>query len=200
VVLALLAGAGLGLLSIPHCAAMCGPLAQAACTRSGQVTAPLQYQAGRIAGYAFIGALSGHLGRAIVSVSVATWLPIVFAVTTATVLLLLARRLWQQTRPAGASLTTLRTGARERSWWGRFQRLLPEHAAVFGLSTSLLPCGALAAALLASTQQAHPTYAALSMVGFAVATCDARRFGVARHGGCAADRATDHSSRDAPRC
>lgn len=168
--LALLAGAGLGLLSVPHCAAMCGPLSVAVCARSGQVTAPLHYQAGRVAGYAFVGALSGHLGRAVASVNVAAWSPLLLALATGAALLLLARRLWNSTQPARPTLITLRTTAPSVSWWARLQSLLPEHAAVFGLATALLPCGALAAALLASVQYAEPQRSALSMVGFAIAS------------------------------
>lgn len=167
---AFVAGAGLGLLSVPHCAAMCGPLAQAACARSGQRAAPMHYQAGRIAGYAFLGALSGHFGRAIATVSLASWLPILLAVTTSSVLVLLAWRLWPSTQGESSPLIALRTKPGSSSLWIRLQRLLPAHAAAFGLSTALLPCGALAAALLVAAHHADPAQSALSMVGFALAS------------------------------
>lgn len=177
---ALLSGAGLGLLSVPHCAAMCGPLAQAACSRSAQRTAPLQYQAGRVVGYAFVGALSGHLGSALSMVKLASWLPLLLAVATSSALIAMAWRIQRaaqpaSTKPASTPLIQLRlsTTKPEPSLWSRMQSLLPAHPAVFGMSTAMLPCGALAAALLLSANYAAPTPAALSMAGFAVATAPA---------------------------
>lgn len=167
---ALLSGAGLGLLSVPHCAAMCGPLAQAACARSGERAAPLHYQAGRVVGYAFLGTLSGHFGRALSTLHIADWLPLLLATTTSLVLMLLAWRLWPRTASQRSRPITLRTTPKQASWWTRLQRLLPVHAGVFGLSTALLPCGALAAALLVAAHHADPTLSALSMVGFALAS------------------------------
>lgn len=167
---ALLAGAGLGLLSIPHCAAMCGPLSQAACSRSAQRYAPLHYQAGRIVGYAFVGALSGHLGRAVATVALARWLPLLITIATGSALVLLAGRVWRATQAPPSPLIALGRGAPTLSLWTRWQRLLPQHAAAFGMSTALLPCGALAAALLVAAHHADPANGALSMVAFAVAS------------------------------
>lgn len=170
---ALLSGAGLGLLSVPHCAAMCGPLAQAACSRAVQRHAPVHYQVGRVFGYGFIGALSGHFGRTLSSVQLAGWLPLLLAFATASALLFAAWRLVAAARVRPEPLMTLRTHARGPSRWTRLQRLLPTHPAVFGLSTALLPCGALAAALLVSASYAAPVPSALSMAGFALATAPA---------------------------
>ncbi len=170
---ALLSGAGLGLLSVPHCAAMCGPLAQAACSRASQRHAPLHYQAGRVVGYAFVGALSGHVGHTLSSIQLAGWLPILLALATASVLLLSAWRIARSTHARRQPPPTLRSRAPRASWWTRLQRLLPSHPAVFGLSTAMLPCGALATALLLSANYAAPAPAAINMVGFALTTAPA---------------------------
>jgi sulfite exporter TauE/SafE len=148
-------------------------LAQAACSRASQRHAPLHYQAGRVVGYAFIGALSGHVGRTLSSVQLAGWLPLLLAFATATVLILSAWRIAQSTLPRPEPLLTLRTQPPRASWWTRLQRLLPTHPAVFGLSTAMLPCGALAAALLVSANHAAPVPAAITMAGFALTTAPA---------------------------
>jgi sulfite exporter TauE/SafE len=60
-----------GLVSIPHCVAMCGPYAAFACTarrRSSGTTAP--FLAGRGVGYVFLGAIVGGSGGLAVG-----WLP-----------------------------------------------------------------------------------------------------------------------------
>lgn len=165
-----LSGLGLGLLSIPHCAAMCGPLAQAACARSAHRSAPLQYQAGRVVGYAFMGALSGHFGRIVATTPLATWSPLLLALATSLTLLTLAWRVYPHASASSERLVALRTSNAPRSFWSRLQRLLPRHATVFGLSTALLPCGALAASLLIAAHFANPAQAAATMVGFAVAS------------------------------
>lgn len=165
-----LSGLGLGLLSIPHCAAMCGPLAQAACARSTERSAPLQYQAGRVAGYAFMGALSGHFGRVVSTAPIAVWSPVLLAFATGLALVVLAWRLYPHASTNAGQLVALRTSKAPSSLWGRVQRLLPRHAGVFGLSTALLPCGALAAALLVAAHFANPAHGTVTMVGFAVAS------------------------------
>ncbi|MEM7448692.1 MAG: sulfite exporter TauE/SafE family protein [Myxococcota bacterium] len=76
---AMIAGALAGVLAIPHCAAMCGPLAAFACRNrdthpgASAYRAPqrsllpsrlLRYQLGRLLGYAAAGAFLGSLGEA----------------------------------------------------------------------------------------------------------------------------------------
>ena len=54
-----------GFLGSWHCAAMCGPLATAGCTRNGRLTGrdAAGYFAGRLLSYATLGAIMGHLGQ-----------------------------------------------------------------------------------------------------------------------------------------
>ena len=167
---ALLAGAGLGLLSVPHCAAMCGPLAQAACAKSTQPSATLQYQVGRVVGYAFVGALSGHLGRALATAQIASWLPLLLALATSAALVMLAFRIYSATVVTDGPLVSLRTPTTGVSYWARVRSLLPQHPAAIGLSTAALPCGALAAALLVAATYGSPALGSAHMAAFAVTT------------------------------
>jgi hypothetical protein len=52
--------AALALMSAPHCAAMCGPLA--ACATGCDRRRHAGYQLGRLGGYAIAGAIAGGLG------------------------------------------------------------------------------------------------------------------------------------------
>ena len=74
-----LAGAfGAGLLASIHCAAMCGPLACAACQVKGNCsssTAPAAwYQAGRLFSYTTIGGLAGAFGATLLALRSGHWL------------------------------------------------------------------------------------------------------------------------------
>ena len=133
---AIVAGAAAGLASIPHCAGMCGPLAAYAC--SGRPRAHAPYHLGRLASYAFTGALAGTFGGAALA-----WLerPIAQAILSWTLALglgLAAWRLWRSptARPAEA-LVQLRSKP-EAQRAGRLR------APLLGLFTGFLPCGALA--------------------------------------------------------
>ena len=149
---------------------MCAPLAQAACARSGDRSAPLQYQVGRVLGYGFMGALSGHFGRVVSTAPITIWSPLLLAFATSVALVVMAWRLYPHATTNAGQLVALRTSNASGSLWDRVQRLLPRHASAFGLSTALLPCGALAAALLLAAHFANPAHASATMVGFAVAS------------------------------
>src|SRR5690348_11710538 len=103
---AFISGALLGLTSVPHCAAMCGPLASFACTCAPRRDAAPRYQLGRTFGYGVAGALAGHAGSALLAVTprgAAAWLA--FAALAASACLLIARLLWP--RRASERLVTL---------------------------------------------------------------------------------------------
>ena len=161
---AILIGFALGAVSIPHCAAMCGPLATLACSRSAQASAPVRYQLGRTLGYALAGALAGHFGSAlqVLSPGASTWL--VFSALAALACLVLAYRLVRASR--GQQLVTLRTEPKRRPLFSVLAPLLPREPAAFGAVSTLLPCGALAAALLSAAATADPTQGAATMFGF----------------------------------
>ncbi|MFW6051691.1 MAG: sulfite exporter TauE/SafE family protein, partial [Myxococcota bacterium] len=98
----LAAGAAAGLASVPHCAAMCGPLAAYACARGGGRGAPAWYQLGRTASYGALGALAGGLGHAVtggLSHAAVGW---VLSWAMAAALGLAAWRLWSGGQPAPA--------------------------------------------------------------------------------------------------
>ena len=154
-------GSGLfaGALAAPHCAAMCGPLAAAACG-GGQPRA-LRYHFGRLLGYALAGSIAGQLGAVLSTPGLP--LPLL-PLSSATVLLLLA---WRLVRSPRAELVQISRRQRPHVWSTLLQ-LLPRDPLWLGGMTALLPCGALAAALAlaAATGSAH--LGTLVMAGFVV--------------------------------
>jgi sulfite exporter TauE/SafE len=162
---AVLSGALLGLTSIPHCTAMCGPLAGFACSRTPGRASALRYQLGRSFGYAVAGALAGHAGHALLDAlpkGAFAW--VVFAALAASSCVLIARMLWR--RDASERLVSLRVSP-ARSFSSRLVRLVPRDPLALGAITALLPCGALAAALLLAATTSAPVPGALLMLGFA---------------------------------
>jgi sulfite exporter TauE/SafE len=143
---AVLSGATLGLLNMAHCAAMCGPLSSAvSLPAAGQ--RPIRYQLGRLISYGFLGAMSGHLGRALrlsVPGGASVW---IVATLTAAACLLTARSLLRPARST-SGLVQLQTRPRRRSLFAMFAALVPKEPLVLGLLSALLPCGVLASALL----------------------------------------------------
>jgi sulfite exporter TauE/SafE len=167
---ALLTGAFAGLASAPHCAAMCGPLCAATCARavSGFSTA-LRYQLGRTLGYAFVGALAGGFGHAALQLVPSSLGPMVFGAAAALSLLTLAWRAWRGARASEAvvaRLVPLRVSER-RSLFVTLRQLVPQEPLVVGALTALLPCGALAAALVLAASTQQRAAGALVMLGFA---------------------------------
>jgi sulfite exporter TauE/SafE len=158
---AFITGATLGLLNLPHCAGMCGPLVSVSCGQERR-TGPLRYQLGRTAAYVCAGAVAGHLGEALAFVApgrVGGW---VFAALTACACLLAARTLLGR----GPRLVTLRASASTRAPLARLWQLVPREPALLGLVSVLLPCGLLAAALVAAVTTGSGQGGALLMLGF----------------------------------
>jgi uncharacterized protein len=158
---AFITGATLGLINLPHCAGMCGPLLSASCGQERR-TGPLRYQVGRTCSYIGAGALAGHLGQALAFVApgrVGGWL---FAALTAFACLLAARSLLG----GGTRLVALRTSAPAHSPLLRLLRLVPRDPGLLGLMSVLLPCGLLAAALMAAVTTGSGRGGALLMLGF----------------------------------
>ena len=56
---AVIAGAAAGLASVPHCTAMCGPLAAYACSGRPGASGPGRYQLGRFVSYSMLGGIAG---------------------------------------------------------------------------------------------------------------------------------------------
>ena len=61
---AVIAGAAAGLASVPHCTAMCGPLAAYACSGSPGASGQGRYQVGRFISYSALGGIAGAVGGA----------------------------------------------------------------------------------------------------------------------------------------
>lgn len=160
----LAAFASLGILSIPHCILMCGPLAARACSaRSGGAKREgLAYLAGRTTSYVFLGATAGTVGAGLMS-EAGRNASIVLVELAALVLFLQGmHRLFPRTiffTPAIGS-----GGVLERMF-----SMLPTGGLPLGLATGFLPCGALAAALALAVAAGNPILGGAGMGVFALA-------------------------------
>jgi sulfite exporter TauE/SafE len=166
---AVLAAAAAGLVSAPHCAAMCGPLALAACDapdRAASWRAGARYGLGRLTSYVVIGAVAGAAGSGLVRVLRDEGLQRWVSLAVAAGLALAAWRVLRLRPPA--ALVTLRRA--------RSATRVP--AVVLGLLTGLLPCGALASGLLIAAGAGAWWGGAASMAVFALASAPGRLAGV----------------------
>lgn len=164
---ALVAGAAAGLASVPHCTAMCGPLAAYACSGSPGAAGQTRYQLGRFTSYSVLGAIAGAVGGA-ASVSLpGAWGSALLSWSLAVGLALAAFRLWR--RPE-SPLVTLRTknGSPPESKTAKALQALGRHPFFVGLGTALLPCGALAAAVLIAASTGSALAGSLSMLAFSI--------------------------------
>ncbi len=154
------AAAAAGVASSAHCAAMCGPLALAACGAPGRegVRAGMRYGAGRLASYAVTGSIAGALGARLVRVLRGEHVQQAVSLALAAGIALAALRVLRS-RPA-QRLVTLRA---------RKDAPRPPALAA-GLLTGFLPCGALAAGLMIAAGAASWWGGALAMTSFALAS------------------------------
>jgi sulfite exporter TauE/SafE len=158
------AGIAAGALSAPHCAAMCGPLSAAICERRSR-SAPVRYQLGRLAGYTFVGSTAGQLGAVLSPLVIPSWmLPVAVA------LALLAVSLRLLVRSPSPRVVTLRTRPPRARLTSAVLAVLPREPAILGVLSALLPCGALAAAVLLATTRQSALGGALLMSGFAISS------------------------------
>jgi len=149
-----LAGAGLGLASSFHCAAMCGPLVVASCGHDRNRAST--YAVARVTGYTIVGAIAGALGAPIAG----SWQAPVRIVAAALAAFVIARAGIRLLRPA-PELVQLRTRAPKR-------RAFPP--ALLGLATAVFPCGALLSALIIAAGSGGSINGAASMLTFALAS------------------------------
>lgn len=164
---AVIAGAAAGLASVPHCTAMCGPLAAYACSGTPGASGQTRYQLGRFISYSALGAVAGTIGGATAVSLPHAWGSALLSWSLALGLGLAALRLWR--RPDQA-LVTLRTKQDEQAptLVSRALGGLGRHPFFVGLGTALLPCGALAAAVLIAASTGSTALGSLSMLAFAV--------------------------------
>jgi uncharacterized protein len=162
-----------GLLGSLHCAAMCGPLAVAGCTKGERVDvwAAAGYFFARTVSYAAVGAVLGQLGEHALCV-----LPVgaVQGAITAIVAVLAAARGVQllRRRRGGVALVRLRTRRRSRisEALSFIASLLPRRGAALGAATAVMPCGMLLPAWALAAGTAGATSGAAVMFAFAIAT------------------------------
>lgn len=170
-VLAVLAGGGAGLLAIPHCALMCGPLAAFACRGSshGSNVAPrfLLHQAGRLVAYVLLGVLVGALGARVVSLLPVRYASAILSWWFALALGLAALRAWRATAQRKAVTVSLR---RKNELFANVFVRIARHPLLVGSATALLPCGALYSALLLAAGTVSPTSGGGLMAAFAIAS------------------------------
>lgn len=164
---AVIAGAAAGLASVPHCTAMCGPLAAYACSGHPGASGQSRYQLGRFISYSALGAIAGTIGGATAVNLPSAWGSALLSWSLALGLGLAALRLWR--RP-NQPLVTLRTKKDDPapSITSRFLGGLGRHPFLVGLGTAVLPCGALAAAVLIAASSGSTVLGSLSMLAFAV--------------------------------
>lgn len=171
----LLAAAALaGLAGSPHCVAMCG----AACSAIGgsKPRRALAFQAGRLAGYALLGAaVAASAGALQWAASQATLLKPFWAMFHVAVVLLGASLVWLGAQPAWLERSSqqvwralrLRTLALDTARW----------PALAGGLWALLPCGLLYSALMLAALADTTGQGALVMATFAVASGAGLQFG-----------------------
>ena len=164
---AVIAGAAAGLASVPHCTAMCGPLAAYACSGRPGASGQGRYQAGRFVSYSVLGAIAGAIGGATAVSLPGTWGSALLSWSLALGLGLAALRLWR--RPERPLVTLRRKeGEGPESTGSRAIAALGRHPFFVGLGTALLPCGALAAAVLIAASSGSILHGSLSMLAFSV--------------------------------
>lgn len=161
---ALVAGALAGLVALPHCVVMCGPLSASACGSGDRGGAMVRYQLGRLAGYGVLGAVAGLFGHSIGFASSAlagALLRIAIAVALAS----FAVRLWRSALPPRPSLFRLQARRPTRLISRVFARV-PKDPLVWGGLTAILPCGALGSAVVLAAGMRTPSAGAITMVTF----------------------------------
>ncbi len=162
-------GLAAGLLSSPHCVAMCGPLATFACAQARSRYAVLNYQAGRLLGYGLLGAIAGWSGHALRQQLTSAWASALWSWLLAFVLGLTAVRLLRKPNSL-VSTQRLRRENRVATLWSRLAARLSQRPTALGALTGLLPCGALASALVIAAGTGSIASGLLCMVGFALAS------------------------------
>jgi sulfite exporter TauE/SafE len=170
----ILAAAMLGLLSGLHCAAMCGPLAIAGCTRGDHLSRAdvCGYFGGRLIAYAFAGAVFGHLGGRAQGLGLDAFQGVMLWVVSA---MAIGRgiRIMRRGRRQG-ELVRIGIGTRPRTGTGTgigfVARVFPQRGLGLGLATGVLPCGVLVAGWALASAAADPLLGAVSMVALAIAS------------------------------
>jgi hypothetical protein len=171
----LLAGAALGLFSLPHCLAMCGPLAVSGTCRAGHSSGRLAlgYLFGRVVAYATVGAVLGTVGG-----DLSRRMRDAGDLGRVALLAIAAVCAWQAWRVVrGTRHLKLRAHAPRRALHSRLMTwltgMIPRRGMALGIVTAVLPCGALLAAWTLAAASGHPLHGAGAMTTFALASTPA---------------------------
>jgi len=169
---AVLTALATGALGSAHCAAMCGPLAVAGCTRGQTVAgrAAAGYFLGRLCAYATVGAVIGHLGRHALCILPMSALE---GIAVAAVALAAAYRgvtLLRRKPEEGLVQLGRKKPAARGGLLALLGTLLPRRGLGLGLLTGVMPCGLLLPAWALAAGTASAPAGALVMTAFSVAT------------------------------
>ena len=159
----------LGLVSSLHCVQMCGPIVLAfslPLKRSDALRAHMQYNAGRILTYAFLGAIAGAVGGGIGMLGRLAGLASgarVFAGSA----MIVAGILMAGLLPSNGLVSIQTRGFTKRI--GR-RLLVPGGKFTLGLTLGFLPCGLVYAALLKAVDSGNALAGAATMLAFGAGT------------------------------
>lgn len=150
-----------GLVGSPHCVGMCGGFAAACGAPSGEASGldRAAWHLGRLTTYAVLGGLAGAFGSLIPG---PTWIPTALSTVLMVAFALVLAGVVPEPRlriPGASRLASLAFGRAGTA--GRY---------LFGVSTGLLPCGLVYAALAVPVASGSPLVGAVSMVAFGLGT------------------------------
>ncbi|MEQ1599295.1 MAG: sulfite exporter TauE/SafE family protein [Methylotenera sp.] len=163
----------MGLAGGPHCIAMCGAACASLQKGQGGVNDLWKFQAGRLIGYASLGALAAGSVKSLAWFSNQTFAlhPVwtffhVLVLSWGLILLIYARQpIWADNFG--------------RQIWGRVRQLsqMPGGVITAGMLWALMPCGLLYSALLVASLSANALSGAFSMATFSIGTSISLMFG-----------------------
>lgn len=166
----LYAAASMGLLGSIHCAAMCGPLALAGCSKDGKLQRKDTglYFFGRTMAYAFVGALFGGAAQMhALHHQLHEIQNVILWVVAGGALIHGLRLLWQ--RRKDPNLVQLRRPPKNALF--RFAaQLWPRRGLGLGVATAFLPCGLLMGAWMLAAAAGSPQAGAATMLVFSLAS------------------------------
>jgi hypothetical protein len=159
-----------GALGSAHCAAMCGPLAVAGCSRGDSVSGrdALSYFVGRFFAYATVGAVLGHLGRHALCILPMSTLERVAIAAVAVAALYRGVTLLRGDKRSG--LVQLQKKPKKTGLFAMLSELWPRRGLGLGLATSVMPCGLLLPAWALAAGTASAASGAAVMAVFSLAT------------------------------
>ncbi len=177
-----IAGVVAGILSAPHCALMCGPLAAYSARATGRGS--LHYQIGRALSYGVAGAIAGSLGQPVIRILWGSDFAVALSYALAMLMAIAAYRAWPKSpvqktaganKSAGGSDLLQITRAKDReattknvSRLLRVLRRASRRPMLLGAFSVLIPCAALWGGLVIAASSGSPHGGAFAMLAFAL--------------------------------